>query len=484
MPPRPDYISEAWSLLWRAKLIIAYCIAAALVAACLFIILVPHQFTAFAELLIEPSDLRAAAKDLTSTAQMSDEAMLRIESQVQVLTSDSVLRRVVAAERLDQDPEFVGQSRLRELIDSVFSVFSKSGDKHPDTTQVALAGLRRKLQVKRTDRTFTVVVRVTSLDPEKAARIANSVTKAYLDYQTEVRSLAARQVSESLSSRLSQLENRVREAEDRVEAFKARNNIVGASGQLVNEQQLSELNKTLAIASYRTAEAKARFEQIQRFRQEKVDVGALPEAVRSATISALRAQYAETVRREAEQMAALGPRHPSVVESKAQVKRLQQMINEEISRVAVAVRSEYESELAKEEALHRRLNSLKQTAISTNEAMIKLRELERKVQANRAVYESFLVRARETAEQERLDTKNIQVISAAAPPLGRSWPPSTSVTLLGAIFAGVAAGAGIFSARLPQRRRATPEDETDSRDASRMSDLGALAFRRDKTVIR
>ena len=30
----------------------------------------------------------------------------------------------------------------------------------------------------------------------------------------------------------------MREAEERVEAFKARNNIVGANGQLVNEQQL------------------------------------------------------------------------------------------------------------------------------------------------------------------------------------------------------------------------------------------------------
>ena len=60
-----------------------------------------------------------------------------------------------------------------------------------------------------------------------------------------------------------------------------------------------------------------------------------------------------------------------------------------------------------------------------------LRELERDVVASRAVYESFLVRARETGEQERLDTKNIRVISqgrsAGAPQLSaiehiaRTW---------------------------------------------------------------
>ena len=53
-----------------------------------------------------------------------------------------------------------------------------------------------------------------------------------------------------------------------------------------------------------------------------------------------------------------------------------------------------------------------------------LRELERDVQASRAVYESFLVRARETGEQERLDTKNIRVISRAELPQRRSFPPS------------------------------------------------------------
>ena len=86
-----------------------------------------------------------------------------------------------------------------------------------------------------------------------------------------------------------------------------RNQILGASGQLVNEQQLSELNNQLGIARARTAAAKARLDQVEHVHVSQDDIGAFPEAVQSQTITALRTQYAEIMRREAEQMSSLGP---------------------------------------------------------------------------------------------------------------------------------------------------------------------------------
>jgi Mrp family chromosome partitioning ATPase len=81
--------------------------------------------------------------------------------------------------------------------------------------------------------------------------------------------------------------------------------------------------------------------------------------------------------------------------------------------------------------------------VATNEAMVSLRELERDVLASRAVYEAFLVRARETGEQERIDTKNIRVISPADVPLRRSFPPSNLLIAFGALIIGAATGVGI-----------------------------------------
>ena len=432
------------SVIWRGKATILATTAASLLMAVLFVLVVPPRFTAVTQILIDPTDFHAVGNDLTPANQANDATVLQVESQVRVLSSDSVLRRVVSAESLDHDREFVGPTwSLRGLLRS----FGLGAARPADPTLGALNALKRKVQVKRAERTYVVDVSVTSKDPDEAARIANAIAQAYLAEQTDVRSDAARQISQSLSARLNELKDRVREAEDRVETFKARNNILGASGQLVNEQQLSELNNQLGGARARTAAAKARLDQVEGLQLSKDEIGAFPEAVQSQTITALRSQYAEVMRREAEQMSSLGQRHPAVIEIQAEAVRLRKMVEDEIHRIALAARSEYESARANEAALAANLETLKYKAVTTNEAMVTLRELERDVQASRAVYEAFLVRARETGEQERLDTKNIRVISRADPPQRRSFPPSNMLLAVGALLLGVGAGTGIVIMR-------------------------------------
>jgi uncharacterized protein involved in exopolysaccharide biosynthesis len=435
-------LHRIWSVLWRGKTTILWTTAASLLLAVLVVLVVPHRFTAATQILIDPTDLHAVGNEPNPANQTNDAAVLLVESQVRVLGSDSVLRRVVSAESLDRDQEFAGPSwSLRGLLGS----FVLGAARPADPTLGALNALKRKVQVKRAERTYVVDVSVTSKDPDKAARLANAIAQAYLAEQTDVRSDAARQISQSLSARLNELKDRVREAEDRVETFKARNNILGASGQLVSEQQLSELNNQLGVAHARTAAAKARLDQVERLQLSKDETGAFPEAVQSQTVAALRSQYAEVMRREAEQMTSLGQRHPAVIEIQAEAARLHKMIDDEVHRLALSARSEYESARANEAALATSLETLKNRAVTTNEAMVT--QLERDVQASRAVYESFLVRARETGEQERLDTKNIRVISRAEPPQGRSFPPSNFLLAVGALLIGVGAGSAIVIMR-------------------------------------
>jgi uncharacterized protein involved in exopolysaccharide biosynthesis/Mrp family chromosome partitioning ATPase len=428
-------VQRTLSVIWRDKAIILWTTAAAMLMAVLFVMLVPHRYTAVTQILIDPTDFRAVGNDLTPVNQANDATVLQVESQVRVLTSDNVLRRVIDAQALNRDPEFVGQPSLL------------GGNGSGDVSLSALNALKRSVQVKRAERTYVVDISVTAREPMKAARIANAIAQAYLVEQTDVRSDAARQISQSLSARLTELKDRVREAENRVETFKARNNILGASGQLVNEQQLSELNNQVGMARARTATAKARLDQVEHLQLSKDEIGAFPEAVQSQTITALRTQYAEIMRREAEQMTSLGVRHPAVIEIQAQAERLRHMIEDEVHRIALSARSEYEAARANEATLAGNLDKLKSNAVTTNEALVTLRELDRDVAASRAVYESFLVRARETGEQERLDTKNIRVISQADPPLRRSFPPSNRLIAIGALLLGIAAGTGIVLMR-------------------------------------
>ena len=183
--------------------------------------------------------------------------------------------------------------------------------------------------------------------------------------------------------------------------------------------------------------------------RRKDETGAFPEAIQSPTITALRSQYAEIMRREAEQMTTLGARHPAVLEIEAQAERLRGVIDDEVNRIALSARAEYESAKSSEQTLADNLDTLKHSAIASNEAMVGLRELERDVQASRSIYEAFLVRARETGEQEQLDTKNIRVLSKADLPQRRSSPPPSLLIAMAALMLGAATGTGIVLVRPP-----------------------------------
>jgi uncharacterized protein involved in exopolysaccharide biosynthesis len=207
------------TVLWRGKATILWTTAASLLIAVMFVLMAPHRYTAMTQILIDPTDLHAVGNELTPTNLANDATVLQVESQVRVLTSDSVLRRVVKTEALDKDPEFAGQA----------------GGEGTDSVAAALNALKRSIQVKRAERTYVVDVSVTTREPAKSARIANAIAEAYLQEQTDVRSDAVRQISQSLSSRLAELKERVRAAEDRVEAFKQRNNSVLGRRQKMGE---------------------------------------------------------------------------------------------------------------------------------------------------------------------------------------------------------------------------------------------------------
>lgn len=84
--------------------------------------------------------------------------------------------------------------------------------------------------------------------------------------------------------------------------------------------------------------------------------------------------------------------------------------------------------------------------LSTNEALVELRELERNAEVDRTTYQSFLTRARQTAAQAALDRTNARIISRAVAPIRPSWPPGAALLGL-AVVLGIGLGTGTALAR-------------------------------------
>ncbi len=410
---------------WRQKwLVLALPILFALVTAA-YTMLLRDQYFAAAQILVDPRELRVLATDVSPAGLNSDSITAYIESQSRILLSTDMLKRIVDRERLSKDTEFASPSGiLARLIPQ-----TRGGD---ETLRVAEV-LRRKMSVRRGERTFIIDVGVTTETPEKSARLANAFATAFLEDQTNTRAEQARRVNTAITSRLNELRDRVRQSEDQVENYKNQKNIVGASGKLVTEEQLAAVNSQLAFARSRVADSKAKFEQIESIKAQTLERGSIPEAISSQTIGLLRQQLGEAQRRAVSLSTSLGPMHPEYLAAQSTLRDAQRAVGEEIGRIRQAAKAEFDRSQSNEKSLAAQVDNLKKQTLDGGRDTVGLRERERELEANRSIYQSFLQRARETGEQERLDTSNARIITTAFPPLERVGPQRRAMVLMAAI---------------------------------------------------
>lgn len=431
-------IGQTWRAIsgrWRSILLIT---AGFIALALLYVFTATPLYTAGTAMLYDPRTRGVLTQD-SQVASLSVDAAL-VDSQVKLLGSETILRRVVETERLLTDPEF-GDARpgLRSVVLTMLGLRRETpAPTAEERTNGAVDALGKAVAVRRSERTYIIEVDVTARDPQKAARLANAVAKAFMDDQMEARIDSARREGSRLRGRLDELQARVRDAERRVEAFRQANRIVSANGRLVDDQSIEEVNEQLATARQRTTEARARLDQIQRALRSGQPADTSGEALRSGTIERLRTQIADIIRQEASLRRTLGPRHPSYLEVQQQLQESRTLLAEELRRIAQGAAAELQIARDAEAGLQRQLDQLKQASSRTSENFVELRELEREVEASKSVYERFL-RARETIGQDPLESVNLRIIANATPPTGPSFPRRLPILAIAA-FCGLALG--------------------------------------------
>jgi uncharacterized protein involved in exopolysaccharide biosynthesis len=411
-----------------------------LFAACgvAYLIAVPARYRAATEIFVDTRGLQVVQNDVTPRSDTDESSISLVESQSRVAQSEPVLRAVVQRLHLDEDPEFVRPPNLLSHLVELVSPQSAA----EDAVTRAMRYLQRVVDVSRVSRSYVIVVSVRSEDPIKSARIANVLAETYIEHEVNARRSAASRVEGAMTSRHTELADRVRAADDAIETFKVENNLVGSASRLMSDQQLEELTTRLSTEHARVVLLRARFEQMDSLLKQNVSPDDIPEALQSVTIAGLRSQYAQVVSRQTRALTLLGPRHPDVKVLTQQRDAQRRLIGDELRRIAEGAKTEYDRGLASEKALRADLEALKANTIRSNEAMVRLRELERVAASNRDIYQAFLMRAKEIAAQGAVDTSNSRVISAAIPPVQPSGPRLLLIPM--ALLAGIALAGAYF----------------------------------------
>ncbi|TIS52758.1 MAG: succinoglycan biosynthesis protein exop, partial [Mesorhizobium sp.] len=372
----------------------------------------PKKYEATTEVIVDPRDLKLTDRDLTQNVIASDATLAIVENQARILTSGTVLNKVVTDLNLTNDPEFNGQGKggigLMSMLRSILSRQDASGA--ADETRrraLAVGNLAESLDVERSGKTFVVSITATTQNPDKSALIANTMRTAFQQVSSEIQSNTAGRANDELTARLDELRKGVETAERKVEDFRATHDLVDAQGHLISDDQMLKLNEQLSVARARTLELNARAASARALNVNAVLNGTLPEEINSNTMGELRSQYA-ALKQEADRAAIkFGPRHPELQALNAQLAGARERIGAELQRIASSLQVDLKRSVQLEQDLASRLAQAKVQSGDVNNNLVSLRELEREAAAKRSVYEQFLLRAKETGEQKDINTANI-----------------------------------------------------------------------------
>ncbi len=208
--------------LWRILLIIALLVC----AAAAYVVLTPRGYTSTAQIMIEPQK-----QQFWQTPGLLDLTVdnAQVESQVEVLRSERIASAVIDRLSLTQDAEFRAPQ-----AQSTF-------EQH----RLAVAAFVSELAARRVGQSYIIEISFSSRDPEKVARITNAIAESYIQDQLQAKADAARQASQWMEERLTQLGRELNAAANAVHQFKTANGIADRNeGRGLLIDKLTELEAT------------------------------------------------------------------------------------------------------------------------------------------------------------------------------------------------------------------------------------------------
>jgi uncharacterized protein involved in exopolysaccharide biosynthesis len=416
-----------------------------------------------------------------------------VTSQVQLILSrdlaSAVIDKLKLAELPEFDPALGGPSPLRAVL-GVLGIVRNPMSMTP--RERVLEAYYDRLTVYPVDKSRVIVIDFLSEDPELAARVANAIADGYLELLRQVKQQQAQTAGQALSGEIDSMRKKVLEAEGRVEAYRAKANLlIGNNNTTLSAQQLGDVNTQLAAARAQKADAEAKSRLIRDMLHSGQPIES-SDILNSELIRRLSEQRVTLRAQLAEQSSTLLDNHPRIKELKAQIAALDGQIKDEAATVVRSLENDAKIAGARVDTLTASLDQLKGLAATTNENDVQLRELERDAKSQRDLLESYLAKYREATARDNINSMpaDSRVISRATVSNVPAYPKKLPAVLIATLTTLILAAGFVLTKELlgapvargvpAPRRPAAPAEPANEAMSSRVA--AALSAMRNRAA--
>lgn len=403
-------------LILRARFrVVAATTLLAVLAALAVSLLLPKQYTAGTAVVIDVKSpdpiVGLVLPGLISPGYMA--------TQVDIINSDRVARRVVERLRLDNDPQLVEQWR-------------EATHGEGDIAAWLASRLQTNLDVKPSRESNVINIAFKAGRPDEAARIVNAFAQAFIDVNLELKVEPARQNAAWFEEQTRVLRGRLDMAQQALSAYQQKTGIVTSDETLDFETtRLNELSSQLTLAQGQNAESQGKSRASGR--------DSLTEVLQNPLINNLKTDIARLESRLQESNVNLGKNHPQTQRTESELAALKARLDSETRKISASVDTAFRIGKQKEKELAATVERQKQRVLGLNRQRDEFNILKRDVESAQRAFEGVSQRSAQTRLESLSVQTNAVVLTAASEPTDPSRP-KLKLNLLVALLLGTMLG--------------------------------------------
>lgn len=375
------------------------------------------------------------------------------ETQFQIIQSSHIAVLVVQELGLHRDAAF-----LRNLPAGKEPV----GAQEPVSEDVAAEVLRGRYRVEAVKNSRIARVRLEDANPERAARILNTLLDVYVSQNLEDALSSTSNAGDWLRAQLDKLKSELEQSEDALHDYKKGRNILSVSFDDQSNMlrgEMNQLNEALTAVRTKQEEIAARRNVLSKVSSD--DPTNLPstELLQSGSLSAARQAY-QRARAERDALRGLnkGPNHPEMQAAEATVAATREAVLSEVRSIKGALDRDLQMIGQQEGGLSRLFERAKTQALELNALEIEFKRLRRTKENNEKLFGLVQEREKESSLARMMRVNNIRVLDRPRIPKS-PVRPNVPMNVGAGVAIGLLLGIAAAMARaLLDRTLKTPDD--------------------------
>ena len=471
------HLLDYWRAIRKRLWLVAGIVALSTMLAVVYVARKPDFYEAQARVQVDVEDTGSLVNNTRPLYGPTDDPIY-FNTQLQILASPGLMRRVVRTLDLENNPDFFkGNPAQRQSMWQTMSRMvglgtkpqhaeTKPPDQLPLTNAVAHATGEEDLNeakrlapyvnqilnalkiepVKETrgyyKETRLIDIKYSHTDPQVASKVVNAIAETYVYSNLEKKTETNRPTGGFLQKRIAELQQQIRTGEERLVNYAKNNQIISLDqNQNMVVDRLSVLNRQLLDAENERKIAEAAYNAAK----APGAATALADAD-AKQVNEIDSKLVELRQKRALLMVDATEEAPEVKEVDQQIaeldRNLKDLLNRKSATLLTNLHTRYQQAIQREASLRKAFDEQRAQTLSQNEAAINYRIIQQEIETNRTLLKDLLQGAKENDVVLAGKPNNISIVDHALTP-DNPVGPNRARTIVAAFFLSIGLGLGL-----------------------------------------